>query len=236
MEFRWFLGLIDWKLTLLVFGILSILSVLWLHFTKIEETKNTEEKASVGSCLRLLGISYIALMVVGIFFVVGIDVGINAASGQFLLENIGMESEPAKQGRSLFFFGKMLGTFIGALLLIRFSSKKFLLISALMTLVTILGLIYAPSPSVALVAMFLIGLAAANVFPLIFSITVEKFSDRANEISGLMIMAVSGGAFIPPLIGTVSDEINITAGMYVLAVCAIYLIVLSLYAMKSSNE
>lgn len=226
----------DWKLTLLVFGLLSILSVLWLHFSKIEETKNTEEKATVGSCLRLLGVNYIALMVVGIFFVVGIDVGINAASGQFLLENIGMEAEPAKQGRSLYFFGKMLGTFVGALLLIRFSSKKFLLISTLLTLVTIMGLIYAPSPSMALAAMFLIGLAAANVFPLIFSITVEKFSDRANEISGLMIMAVSGGAFIPPLIGTVSDVMNITAGMYVLAACAVYLIVLSFYAMKSPNN
>ena len=118
----------DWKIMLLVFGGLSVLSALWLHFSKIEETRSTEQKATIGSCLKLLGVGHIALMVLGIFFLVGIDVGINAASGQFLLEKLGMDAEPAKQGRSLYFFGKMLGTFLGALLLTRFAAKKFLLL------------------------------------------------------------------------------------------------------------
>lgn len=222
----------NWQLTLLAFGVVSVLSALWLHFTKIEETKSTEKKATIGSCLKLLGIGYVTLMVLGIFFVVGIDVGVNAASGQFLLEKIGMDAEPAKQGRSLYFFGKMLGTFIGALLLIRFSAKRFMLVSAVITLLTIIALIFSPTPIFALSAMFLIGIGAANLFPLIFSITVDKYSDRANEISGLMIMAVSGGAFIPPLIGTVSDMMDITAGLYVLVFCALYLIGLSFYALK----
>lgn len=222
----------DWRLTLVVFGVLSVLSVLWLHFSKIEETQITTQKATIGSCLKLLGNGYIASMVLGIFFVVGIDVGVNAVSGQFLMEQLGMDVEPAIQGRSLYFFGKMLGTFVGALLLIRFASRKFMLGSAVITLLTILALIFAPGSGVALVAMFLIGIAAANLFPLIFAITVEKYSERANEISGLMIMAVSGGAFIPPLIGKVSDMTNITAGLYVLVACAIYLIGLSVYAIK----
>lgn len=224
----------DWRLTLLVFGALSILSALWLHFTKIEETKPAENKATIGSCLKLMGIDYVALMVMGIFFVVGIDVGVNAASGQFLLEKIGMDAEPAMQGRSLYFFGKMLGTFIGALLLIHFSAKKFMLVSAIITLLTIFALIFSPTPLFALSSLFLIGIGAANLFPLIFSIAVDKYSERANEISGLMIMAVSGGAFIPPLIGSVSDMMDITAGLYVLVFCAIYLIGLSFYAMRRS--
>lgn len=222
----------DWRLTLVVFGILSILSVLWLHFSKIEETRATAQKATIGSCLKLLGVGYIALMVLGIFFVVGIDVGVNAASGQFLMEKLGMEAEPAIQGRSFYFFGKMLGTFVGALLLIRFSSRKFMLVSAVITLFTILALIFSSDPTMALAAMFLIGIGAANLFPLIFAVTVEKYAERANEISGLMIMAVSGGAFIPPLIGQVSDLISITAGLYVLVACALYLIGLSFYAIK----
>jgi len=106
----------DWKVMLLAFGVLSLLSVVWLHFIKIEETQSKEKKATIGSCLKLLGIGYIALMVLGIFFLVGIDVGINSVSGQFLMEKLGMDAEPAKQGRSLYFFGKMLGTFFGALL------------------------------------------------------------------------------------------------------------------------
>lgn len=222
----------DWKILLPVFGAVSLLSVVWLNFSKITESKSTEEKASVASCLKLLGTGYIAVMVIGIFVMVGIDVGLNSTSGQFLMENIGMDAEPAKQGRSLYFFGKMLGTFLGALLLTRISEKKFLVGSSLATILTIFLLIIAPSPILALSLMFMIGLFASNLFPLIYSFTVKRYASRANEISGLMIMAVSGGAFIPPVIGKISDTVNLTAGMLVLLACAFYLLFISFYAVK----
>ncbi len=224
----------DWKILFMVFGGVSILSVIWLHFTKIEETQSKEKKATIGSCLKLLNIKYIAIMVLGIFFLVGIDVGINSSSGQFLMEKLGMDAEPAMQGRSLYFFGKMLGTFAGALLLTRISSKKFLISSAIATLITILFFIISPTPLIALALIFSIGLASSNIFPLIFSLTVKKYADRANEISGLMIMAVSGGAFIPPIVGRVTDSMNITAGMFVFVVCAVYLLFLSFYSSKKN--
>ncbi|WP_346855589.1 MFS transporter [uncultured Draconibacterium sp.] len=225
----------DWKIVFLVFGGISIISVVWLHFSKIQETKANKERATIHSCLKLLGVGYIALMVLGIFLVVGIDVGINAASGQFLMDKLGMDVEPAKQGRSLYFFGKMLGAFLGALLLTRISAKKFLLGSSLATLLAILAFIFSPSNVIALMLMFTIGLGASNVFPLIFSLTVEKYASRANEISGLMIMAVAGGAFIPPVVGKVSDLMNVTAGMFVLLACSVYLVGLSLYTLKKSE-
>jgi FHS family L-fucose permease-like MFS transporter len=225
----------DWKIILLVFGGVSILSVLWLNFIKIEETQSKEKKATIGSCLKLLSVGYVALMVLGIFFLVGIDVGINSSSGQFLMEKLGMDAEPAKQGRSLYFFGKMLGTFAGALLLTRISSKKFLIGSSIATLLTILAFVVSPTPLIALGLMFSIGLASSNIFPLIFSLTVKKYANRANEISGLMIMAVSGGAFIPPIVGKFSDSISITAGMLVFAVCAVYLLFLSFYSAQKNQ-
>lgn len=222
----------DWKFVLLVFGAISIVSALWLHFSKIEESKNDGEKASLVSCLKLLGNGYIALMVLGIFFLVGIDVGVNAVSGQFLMDHIGVDAEPAKLGRSLYFFGKMLGTFLGALLLLRIPARKFLIISAIVNLLTIVAFIWSPSQTAALALMFAIGLGASNIFPLIFSITIDKMPHRANEISGLMIMAVSGGAFIPPLMGKVADSTSIWGAMFVLVFCAIYLLALSLYPSK----
>jgi len=225
----------DWKIVFLVFGLFSVLSVAWLHFTPITETTSTEKKATFGSAFSLLSKPFVLLMVLGIFFIVGIDVGINSTSGQFLMEKLGMASEPAMQGRSLYFFGKMLGTFVGALLLTRLHSGKFLFYSSLATLATLLAFLYSPSAFYAITLMFLIGLAGANIFPLIFSLTVGKFTNRTNEISGLMIMAVSGGAFIPPLAGSVSDLINLTAGMYVFVACALYLVFISVFAL-SKNE
>jgi MFS transporter, FHS family, L-fucose permease len=67
----------------------------------------------------------------------------------------------------------------------------------------------------------------------VFALTVERFPERSNEISGLMIMAVSGGAIIPPIIGWISDKSSIAAGMSVLVVSMIYLWIVSMYNLKS---
>ncbi len=224
----------DWKLILLAFGGVSLLSAIWLHFTKISETPAREEKATLVSCLKLLGKRYIALMVLGIFFIVGLDVGINATSGQFLLLKMEMGTEAAQQGRSLYFLGKMLGTFLGALFLVRFSSSKFLIGSSAATLLAAFLFSFSPTPFIALTLMFCIGLAGSNIFPLIFTATVKKYPDRANEISGLMIMAVSGGAFIPPIVGGITDLFSITTGMYVFVVCGLYLLFVSVYSSKKA--
>lgn len=226
----------DWKLTLLTFGAVSLISAAWLFSTKITESPLREEKATLSSCFKLLGVKYVAIMVLGIFFVVGLDVGINAASGQFLLVKMQMGSEVAQQGRSLYFFGKMLGTFFGAFLLVRFSSTKFLIGSSFATLLTSLLFIFSPTPLIAQILLFLIGLAASNIFPLIFSLTIQEYPERANEISGLMIMAVSGGAVIPPLVGAIADIFNITAGMYVFVFCSLYLIFASFYASNKKKK
>ena len=112
----------DWKLLFLVFGIVSILSALWLGSVKIDEVKQEAVKATFGSSFRLLGTGFVLMMVLSIFVVVGIDVGFNSNSGQFLIKQFGIDQTAAESGRSVYFFGRMLGTFAGALLLTRITS------------------------------------------------------------------------------------------------------------------
>lgn len=219
----------DWKLLFLVFGVVSVLSVIWLYFTNIEETINTEKRATFSSAFKLLGTGFIGMMVLGIFLVVGIDVGINAFSGQFLLAKFNSTQALAESGRSVYFFGKMLGTFGGAILLANLSSRKFFFWSGIIGLISILSLIFASSDSFAMIMIFILGLGIANIFPIIYSITVEKYPTRANEISGLMIMAVSGGAVIPLLMGWISDiSGSVITAMMVLVASIIYLLVVSI--------
>jgi len=224
----------DWKLLFLIFGVVSLLSVIWLYFTKIEETKNTEKRATFASSFKLLGTGYISMMVLGIFLVVGIDVGINAFSGQFLLAKFNSAQTFAESGRSVYFFGKMLGTFGGAILLAKLSSHRFFLWSTILGLASILALIFAPGDTIAIIVIFVIGLGVANIFPIIYSLTVEKYPLRTNEISGLMIMAVCGGAVLPLLMGWISDLTgNMTAAMMVLVAAISYLLFVSLFTTKS---
>lgn len=214
----------DWKLLFLVYGIISFLSVLWLSSVKIEETAATGEKASMASAFRLLGNSYILMMVLSIFLVVGIDVGFNYFSGKYLTTRFGIEEVTAQSGRSIYFLGRMLGTFAGALILTKLKGTKGLLYSAILSIVSIFLIMVIPSKVAAWALVFIIGLGVANIFPLVFSLTVQKYPERSNEISGLMMMAISGGALIPPVMGLVSDLMGVVPGMGVLLLCAAYLL------------
>jgi MFS transporter, FHS family, L-fucose permease len=222
----------DWKLLFLVFGIVSVLTVFWLGATKVDERRTEGIKVTFGTAFNLLGNGFIFLMVMSIFLVVGVDVGFNSNSGQFLIKHFGIDATTAESGRSIYFLGRTLGTFLGAVILTKFSSRKFFLWTSLFGIFSILLMLFIPSVAVAWVLVFLTGFFVANIFPLVFSIAVERYPDRTNEISGLMMMAISGGAVIPLLMGWVSDVTGILAGISVLVICMVVLFGVSLYSQK----
>ena len=121
----------EWRYGLYLFALISIISFIWLSAVKIPEKESSAEKASLKSCFALLGNRYVLLMVLGIFAVVGIDVGINSNIGTFLTEKLGVSMETAVYGKSVYFFAKMAGTFIGAMLLTKIASRKFLIGSSI---------------------------------------------------------------------------------------------------------
>ena len=224
----------DWKLLFLVFGIVSILTAVWLGMTKVDERKLESVNVTFGSAFSLLGNGFIFLMVLAIFVVVGVDVGFNSNSGQILIKHFGIEQTAAESGRSVYFFGRMLGTFAGAIMLTKMSPRKFLMGTSFLGILALLAMIAIPSAAAAWVLVFLVGMFVANIWPLVFSIAVEKYPERTNEISGLMMSAISGGAVIPLLIGWVTDVSSVIAGIYVLIGCMVYLFGVGLYSLRKS--
>jgi fucose permease len=222
----------DWKILFLVFGIVSILSVLWLGTSKIEETRIEGYKATFASSFKLLSNNLVLLLVLSIFLVVGVDVGFNSNSGQFLIKRFGIDQTAAESGRSVYFLGRMLGTFAGAILLTKISSRKFFMWTSVLGIICLTAIVLVKSSAMAWGLVFLIGLAVANIWPLVFSIAIEKNPTQSNEISGLVMMAISGGAVIPLLVGWVSDISNIALGMTILIACMIYLWAVSVYCLK----
>jgi fucose permease len=225
----------DWKLLFLVFGVVSIISALWLASVKLDERKQEQLKATFASTFSLLGTGFVLMMVLSIFLVVGIDVGFNSNSGQFLIKQFHVDSTTAELGRSVYFFGRMLGTFAGAIMLTKISSRSFFMWTSILGLICLISIVLVKSAALAWVLIFLIGLAVANIWPLVFSIAVEKYPTRNSEISGLMMMAISGGAVIPLLVGWVSDMTSIALGMSILIACMIYLLSVSVYSLKNRD-
>ena len=105
--------------------------------------------------------------------------------------------------------------------------------TSILGILCLAAILLVKSGAVAWILIFFIGLAIANIWPLVFSIAVEKHPLQNNEISGLMMMAISGGAVIPLLIGWISDMSNISWGMSVLIICMIYLLAVSIYCLKT---
>jgi fucose permease len=88
--------------------------------------------------------------------------------------------------------------------------------------------LYAASNStLGFISIAVIGFGFANIFPLIFSITIDKMPERSNEISGLMVTAIIGGAFVPLAFGAVADAFSLMAGFIVPAICMFYIFIIS---------
>ncbi len=222
----------NWKLVFVVYAVTSFLAVLWLYMTYIEETKSGHAAATFKSCFSLLGIRFLLIMVLGIFVLVGCEVSMNSNIANFLQSQFGLTLERASLGISLFYAAEMIGRFSGAIILNWISARRFFLLTAILALVSLVLMVLTQSLLVAQIAIFLVGLGMANLFPLIFSIALEKMPDRANEVSGLMIMAVSGGAFFPPLMGLISANVSVIASFFVLVIGVIYLVSAGIYTLK----
>ena len=222
----------NWKLVFAVYGITSLLAAFWLSMTPIVESKPDRKPASFASCFGLLKNRFIAFMALSIFLIVGAEVAINTNIANVLIAKYGITLETAVVGISMFFAGETISRFLGAIILNWIKPRLFLLLTALLSLAGILGIFLSPENVIAFAFIFITGLGIGNMWPIIFSLALEKMPDRANEISGLLIMAVSGGAVIPLVMGFVSTLFGPIVSISVVGVCMLYILWVSFYVRK----
>jgi fucose permease len=107
----------------------------------------------------------------------------------------------------------------------------------LTVLVSIIGnvLLFLPYNAVTTwLSFILIGVGFANIFPLIFSICVDRIPEKTNEISGLMTTAIVGAAIVPLLTGFAAN-FNPRYAFFVTLACLLYLTVVALRTQKTEN-
>jgi len=223
----------NWKLLFPIFAAVTLLSTFWLYFTQIDEEPTTGKTSSFIECISLLKDKTILMFFIGILFVVGVDVGLNTTIPKFLIERCGMPLEQAGLGISLYFIARTLGAFIGAILLAKMAARQFFIVSMVIAIAAMAAMLLLGSQWAVLAMIFIVGFTVANVFSIIFSAALQKKPERANEISGLMIMGVSGGAIFPFLMGVVSDKFNQGASLIVLVGLLAYLLLLAFSLKKA---
>jgi len=214
----------NWKLMFPVFALVTLLSTLWLLLTPIAEDPVKPATTSFGAAFRLLGDRTLLFLFLGILFVVGVDVGMNTATPKFLMEKTGMALEKAGWGTSIYFAARTAGALIGAILLAKYSARLFFKISMFVAIVALAIQLFLDQAFGIFVTVAVIGFAVANVFSILFSMALQRKPERANEISGLMVMGIAGGALMPPIMGLMADWMGQSGALLVILACMLYLL------------
>jgi MFS transporter, FHS family, L-fucose permease len=179
------------------------------------------QTATLGSSIALMKKGYVFMMVVAIFVYVGAEVSVSSGIPLYLKDRYSIDiAKTGLLGTGLFFLALTIGRFSGGVILNWIKPRIFFLITCLISIFGLLGL-FCPDESVAVVGFFVVGLGFANIFPLVFSITVDAMPENANALSGLMVMAIVGGAFLPPLMGLVADYAHSVQFSFVVPLTAI---------------
>lgn len=218
----------DWKMIYPIFAAVSVVAMIWLFFTKVDEPAKEGRSSTFTECFALLKDSMILLLFVGIVCHVGMDVGINTTAPRILMERAGMTLADAGYATSLYFLLRTVGCFSGAFILAKFSPKKFFVLSVAGVALAVALLLFTENLIVIYVAIGLLGYGNSNLFSVMLSQALQRMPSRSNEVSGLMMMGIFGGATVPLLMGVVSDAMGGQVGaVAVLAVCTIYLMLLA---------
>jgi fucose permease len=151
------------------------------------------------------------------------------------MERCGLSAADAGFGPSMYFAFRTAGAFIGAILLAKFSSVKFFKIITVVAVLALVALIFT-AEKIAIFALFaIVGFAIANVFSIIFSRAIQLRPDKANEISGLMITGVFGGAVIPFVMGIASDAIGSQVGSVIVILCSAVYLLYCAFVVRTKN-
>jgi len=214
----------DWEVIFPIYSIAILLTILVVSTSGIKEVKSGDSgSATFKSCFSLLKNSFVLMMVLGIFMYVGAEICMSSGMAIYLNDQFDLDIEKiGLAGTGLFFLAIMTGRFLGGIILNWMKAKQFFLLSVFVSLLGIAGL-FIGIKSVGFISSFVIGIGFANIFPLIFSITVDKMPDRANELSGLMVTAILGGAFLPPLMGVIADNSSVLTGFLVPLAALLYI-------------
>lgn len=218
----------DWKLIFPVYAAVTLLSWVWLVFTRIPEAKSPAGTDNLKAIRTLLTTPYLLMLLSIIVLIVGFEIGLMTAVPKYLMERCGMPLEESGLGCSLYYIARTAGTFAGAVILARVSARKFLIRTMLLALVALGVFMGAADQYIVLVALFALGLFCANVFAIVFAAALKSQPAQANAISALMIMGVAGGALLPPVMGIVADMSTQWASLFVLAAALAYISAASL--------
>jgi len=174
---------------------------------------------------------------IAIFVYVGAEVSI----GSFLVNYFGqpeiggLTEKVAANFVALYWLGAMIGRFIGSGLLQKVKTGKLLGICAICA-AGLVAISMLTSGHFAMWSIIFVGFFNSIMFPSIFTLGVAELGPLTGDGSGVMIMAIVGGAIIPVAQGWIADKIGIHHAFFLPVICYLYILFFALSGSKPNSE
>lgn len=178
--------------------------------------------------------SHLVLGAVGIFMYVGAEVSI----GVYLVNYIGLpqilnlEEKNAGFYLSFYWGGAMVGRFLGSVVMQKIAPQKVLFFNAFLAAILLLLGVFLQG-MLALIAILLIGFCNSIMFPTIFTLALKKLGKFTEAGSGILCMAIVGGALVPVLHGKMADIFGLQLSFLVPLICYLYIAFFGMKGYKS---
>jgi len=208
-----------------------VAALVWLNRKRLVE--HTRPQGSILAAFDLLGRPRFAFGALCIFLYVGAEVAVGSLIVNYLMQAdvLGLGAEAAGKHVPLYWGGAMVGRFLGAYVLRVCSPGKVL--ATVGAIAAVLLLVSATSSgALSGWALLAIGLVNSIMFPTIFTLASEGLGERAAEGSGLICMAIVGGAIVPLLTGHAADVVGLRMALAVPALCYLLILVFGWYARR----
>ena len=192
--------------------------------------QSAERQASVWSHRHLV------LGVVAIFVYVGGEVAIGSLLANFMMDPTigGLPQQVAGKYLSYYWGGAMVGRFVGAFVMMFVRPGRALAFNASVAVV-LLCVAVASAGHTAMWSVLAIGLCNSIMFPTIFALALVGLGRHTGEGSGMLCMAIVGGAIVPVIQGYFADHVGILNSFAVPVVCYLYIVFYGLYGHRPAH-
>lgn len=186
----------SWRLLLPIYAALTVVGGLWLQLTAVPEPVRSDRAPGLADSFGLLRNRRVLLSALGVAAFIAADVGINFVAVRLI------DNPSSILTTTGFYACRIVGTLVGAWVLIRYSDVKYLNRNMGMALAAVLFLILQHNPIAVYVLIGLLGFAMSCVFATFYAVATKAVPEReANGVAGLMILAISAGALSGPVCG-----------------------------------
>ena len=184
----------------------------------------------------LLSHRHLLLGVVAIFVYVGGEVAIGSLLVNFMMDPAvgGLPQQAAGQHLSYYWGGAMVGRFVGALAMVYVRPGRVLAFNATAAVV-LLAIALVSAGHAAMWSVLAIGLCNSIMFPTIFALALAGLGRHTGEGSGLLCMAIVGGAIVPVIQGYFADHVGILNSFLVPVFCYLYIVFYGLYGHRPAR-